>query len=213
MLLINFVSLIYFLQKQSGLLFKVMAWGKFRQREEVIDKRLFLLQEEMYLNTVSKRKTKHCWYFSCLLQIMTLHFSQGNIFLSTFCCLLFIAALRSFGHQVVLGCKQAHEETRTDLAAIRQHLTRLSPSVILSSEWPLLSVFLSALYIFLLSCLLLVSLACCQFASALVRSAHPAGFISCCLAQLLLHMCLLMSQTLSSHCAVDVKSQVRWVLK
>lgn len=37
--------------------------------------------------------------------------------------------------------------------AICQHLTRLTLAVILSSEWPLLSVFLSAFYTFLLSCL------------------------------------------------------------
>lgn len=125
--------------------------------------------------------------FYLLILKKVLHLSQGNIFLSTFCCLPFMAAISAFDHQVALRCKQALEGTRTVPAAIRQHLTRFSPSVILSSEWPLLWAFLSASSIFLLSCPLPVSLACCCSAAA-----HPAGFVSC-LAQLFLHMCPLMS--------------------
>lgn len=102
--------------------------------------------------------------------------------------ILFSPAVCCFYHQVALGCKQASEETRVAHAAIRQHLTRLSPSVILSSDWPLLLAFLSAFYIFLVSCLLPVSLACRWSASGSALSVHPSAFTSC-LAQLFLHLC------------------------
>lgn len=66
-------------------------------------------------------------------------FPGKHIFVNIFCLLLICV----FDHQMALGCKQGIEEIRSALAAIPQHLTRSSASVILSSERPFILVFLS----------------------------------------------------------------------
>lgn len=122
----------------------IMEWGEFKTLETRL--------------TVSKRKTQNCICFSYLIWKKVLHLSQGNFFLSTFY-LLFIDSISTFDHQVALGCKQAAWGNQNSSCS---HLSAFNKVLSIRHSfqwWPLLSVFLSAFYIFLLSCLHLVSLA------------------------------------------------------
>lgn len=164
-----------------------MEWGEFKTLETRL--------------TVSKRKTQNCICFSYLIWKKVLHLSQGNFFLSTFY-LLFIDSISTFDHQVALGCKQAAWGNQNSSCS---HLSAFNKVLSIRHSFQWLAFAFSVSLGFLHFPALLSSPSVPGLRSS--PSTHPAGFISC-LAQLFLHMCLLMSWSPCSHCAVDVKSHV-----